>query len=149
GEDGLKLRTKWLGDLTVQDQAKLEEDFELAYDLAEQEVAKYRKKNGSKNKDHNVELSVEKKKEISEKKLKVVVKLYIDQITQNNILTLKKLFLDSPGHVCIDLDFYSEQEQLLGQIVVNQEWGVRFDSQLERMLKNFSFVKSVQLTSIE
>lgn len=149
GEDGLKLKAKWLGDLTLQDQAKLEEDFELAYDSAEQEVAKYKKKNGSKNKDYNVELSVEKKKEVSEKKLKLIVKLYIDQITHSHILALKKLFLDAPGHVCVGLDFYSEQEHLLGQILVSQEWGIRFDSQIERTLKNFSFVKSVQLTSLE
>jgi len=86
---------------------------------------------------------------MSEKKLKLIIKLHMEHITHSHILKLKEIFLSHPGHASVGLEFHSEEEKILGKIHLGQEWGVRPDGQLERVLKGFPFVKSVQLTSLE
>lgn len=141
-----KLRVKWLGDLTSHDQTALAEELELAYESATQEASRQRRSESSKN-NKEVTISTEKKKEMTEKNLKLSIIVNVDKINHSHILVLKKLFSENSGHISVSMDFISKEEKSLGQIFINHEWGVRFDGQLEMHLKRLPFVKSLQLVT--
>ncbi len=147
-ENSQKLRMKWMGDLTSDNQKLLEEELSLHYEQVLQEVPKQRKAEALASAKEKQEMTVEKKKELAEKGLQLLIKLKATQVKHSHVLTLKQLFLDNSGHICVALQFVSEEETSQGQIFINHEWGVRFDSQLEMQLKRLPFIKSVQLVTL-
>jgi DNA polymerase-3 subunit alpha len=148
-DDTHKLKIRYLSDLTSKDVLPLKAEVETSYQQISQEVARYKAKSDkAKQGDSEEKLSNEKKKEMNEKKLKVLIKIDADKIKHSNVLYLKKLFLDNPGHIAVDLIFLSKEEESLGVVSMNNEWGVRFENSLEGQIKRLPFVKAVQLTSI-
>jgi len=148
-EDTHKLKVRYLSDLTSMDVIRLKTEVENNYQQISQEVARYKSKSDKgKQADSEEKLSNEKKKEMNEKKLKVLIKIDADKIKHSNVLYLKKLFLDNPGHIAVDLIFLSKEEESVGVVSMNNEWGVRFENSFEGQIKRLPFVKSVQLSSI-
>ena len=148
--DALKLRIRWLAELEMCASDEVKMELENTYASAAAEVARF--KNKADNKKSGQEegaVSEEKKKEMTEKKLKLLIKCKASAIKHSDVLQLKKVFSDAQGHISVDVVFLSQQERPLGLLSIGNEWGVRFDAQLETQLKNLSFVSSVQLVSLE
>jgi DNA polymerase III subunit alpha len=146
-EGQIRVRIKWMSDLTSPSQETLAEEVEFAYENASQEVSKQKKAEASRSNQAVEEISVEKKKELAEKALKLELKLNIDQMTHSHVIALKKLFRDYSGHIAVTMEFVAESERALGRILIQDEWGIRFDGELEFHLKRFPFIKAIQLAS--
>lgn len=149
-EDTLKLRLRWLAhlDTCASDEVKLE--LENTYGSVSAEVAKFKgKSDGKKAGQEDAPLSDEKKKEMTEKKLKLLIKCKAQAIKHSHVLQLKRIFSEAQGHICVDVLFLSQEEKPIGLIAIGNEWGVRYDSHLETQLKNLNFIAGVQLVSLE
>lgn len=143
-EEEVSLKAKWIGDLTaINDEDK--EEFEKAYQSALDYAKMDKRKSSSKQAD---KITPEKKKEMAEKNLKLLVQLNIDAMQHSNILHLKKLFTDHPGHIQIAMEFENEQGTPIADLKIHSSWGVRFDGPLEGLLKKLPYVKGLQLTSL-
>lgn len=148
-EQELKLRVKWMGDLTTPAQEELKQGLEEGYMNAMQEVPKQRKVDTSKHHQAVVTLSMEKKKELAEKALKLTLTLDIEQMTHRHVILLKKLFSEYSGHISVAMKFISEDHHFWGHILVQDACGVRCDGELESHLKKLPFIKTIQLVSKE
>lgn len=149
-EESIKLRLRWLAELEscATDEVKLE--LENTYDSVVAEVSRFKKQSDSKKANQeDAPLSDEKKKEMTEKKLKLLIKCKAQEIKHSHVLQLKRIFTDAQGHISVDILFLSSAEKPLGLIAIGNEWGVRYDAQLETQLKNLPFVLGVQLLSLE
>jgi len=144
-EEESKIRVKWLGDLMAEDQESVSQELKGAYETVMQELPRQKKGDGSKS--AVIEPSSEKKKELAEKALRLDLKLDIEQISHTHILLLKKLFEEHSGHIAVAIEFLSENHGSLGSLFIQDEWGVRFDGELEFHVKRLPFVKSVQLNA--
>ncbi|MDN3507590.1 MAG: DNA polymerase III subunit alpha [Simkaniaceae bacterium] len=139
--DELKLRCRWLADLSeMDDEAKA-----LANEAVDRAKAMIKKeKSGQKN---NQELTPQKKREVAEKQLKVMMELDASQMQLSSILQLKKIFLDRAGHIALDISVKNGGDKI-GQLAIGTEWGVRFDGDLEMTLKRLPYVQKVELVSL-
>ncbi len=148
--DEIKLRLKWLADLEELRNDLIKEELIKVYETTTQEVAKYKSKSDNPKNGANAETpSAEMKKQLDEKKLKLLVKCQLTDVKHTHILSLKKLFTQTPGHIAVDLLFFSKEDKPTAMISLNTEWGVRLDGQLENQLKRLPFIKGIQLISIE
>ena len=143
-QEDVSLKPKWLGDLSsVGEESK--QQFEEAYKNALDFAKRDKRKSSSKD---STKITPEKKKEMAEKNLKLLIQLNIDSMKQSHILQLKKLFLEFPGHISIVMQFKDSHENPVADLLVHTSWGVRYDGQLESLLKKLSYIKNLQLTSI-
>ncbi len=141
----IALRARYLGDLsnvTDEDIENLKEEFSKAQKFAKSS----QKKNQSKGKNMNDPVV---KMTEAEKKLRLKIKIDADKISLSHLLKVKKLFKSNPGHIAVDLQFLTENEETIGNVLIQSDWGVRFDSSLENQLRALPFVKASQLINLE
>jgi DNA polymerase-3 subunit alpha len=148
-EDSLKLRLRWLAELETCASEEVRLELENTYDNVASEVARFKNRSDAKKTGEEAPLSDEKKKEMTEKKLKLLIKCKAPAIKHSHVLQLKKIFTDAQGHISVDVLFLSQEEKPLGLIAIGNEWGVRYDAQLETQLKHLPFVIGVQLVCLE
>ena len=81
-----------------------------------------------------------------EKKVQQILSIIIDadQVRHSHILQMKEYFRSSSGNIAIRIEFLSK-EQSLGNIKIQENWGIQFTPQLEEKLKKIGSIKQVQL----
>ncbi len=143
--DEVALRARSLSDLTEvgdEDLIELKKEFDSAVQFMKSLQKK--KNNKAKSMDDPATKKIE-----AEKKLRLKVKLNADQITLAKLLEIKKVFLSNPGHISVDLQFLTEDEAFIGQVIVQPEWGVRLENSFENQLRSIAAVRGVHLIHLE
>jgi len=136
--DDVKLRCRWLADLCDLDD-EVKQLAEEAYERA--------KSMGKKKKSAPKETPEHRKREMAEKKLKLFLELKAKEVRLSHILELKKIFQDNSGHITVDVAFIGEQG-VVGKVAINPDWGVRFDHEVEMLLRRLKYVEKVELRSL-
>lgn len=145
-KENFSLKARYLADLTSisdEDLTHLKEETEKA-----RQFIKHQTKQAQTKKDKQMNDPIVKKAE-AEKKIKLKLKLDADLLTLKDLLKIKKIFQNSPGHIAIVMHFIDTQEQNVGNVFIQSEWGIRFDSTFESQLRSFPFIKTVQLINLE
>lgn len=141
----ISLKCKYLADLTSVEEEDLQ-TLKEEFDKAKQFAKSMQKKSQGKGKNMNDPIV---KKTEAEKKLQLKLELNGDKVSLSKLLKIKKLFQDNPGHIAVDMHFTTDNEETIGNVMIQPEWGVRFDASLENQLKSFSFIKRAYLISLE
>ena len=87
---------------------------------------------------------VEKIKEEKKQPSLLCLKVDADQVRHSHILSMKELFRSSSGSSPVRIEFLSEGKSI-GNIRIEENWGVSLTPQLEEKLKQIISVKSVQI----
>ena len=138
----MKLQCKWIEDLTKVDGAMITA-CDNAYDKAKMQVKLYelREKNPKPKTESKI---VEKIKEEKKQPSLLCLKVDADQVRHSHILSMKELFRSSSGSSPVRIEFLSEGKSI-GNIRIEENWGVSLTPQLEEKLKQIISVKSVQI----
>jgi len=138
----IKLQCRWLDDLTRVDGAMITA-CDNAYDKAKMQakLSEMRERNPKPKPESK---PVEKAKEEKKKPAILHVKLDADEVKLSHILTMKELFRSSAGSTPVRIEFISGQHSL-GNVKIEENWGVMHTPQLEEKLKQLVSVKAVNV----
>ena len=128
-EKNLKIQIKWLEDLTTVNDNVIK-DCDHHFEQLKSQIKMYnlRKK--------IPQISEVKKTNAQEEKVtKVIIDIDANVFSLNNVLELKKMFYENPGHQTIQLNFYSN-ENLLGKLFIGSDIGIKNSSYLENKIKS-------------
>ncbi len=138
----VKLRCCWLEDLALIEGGNLQEcnnAFTLAKNQAQSDKMRKKKIENQAN-----QVSSEDQKRDKERLVKLLLSVNIDKIKLSNILQLKMLFYQYSGNSAVDLEFISENNKV-GTVGIQSEWGVRLDSEFESRLRSLPFISKYEL----
>lgn len=138
----MKLQCKWLDDLTKVDGAMITA-CDNVYDKAKMQVKlnELREKNPKpKTENKPMEKAKEEKKQASLLYLSVDA----DEVRLSHILTMKEIFRSSSGSTPVRIEFVSKGGSL-GNVRIQDNWGITANAQLEEKLKQICSIKSVKV----
>jgi DNA polymerase III subunit alpha len=132
-EGELKLQCRWLEQLSKVDDAVIEEASQIYSRIKRQ---------------GKMQKPIKESDPRSEREALAKLKLNVDieHLRLSHILELKALFRSYSGKTAVHLEFVSNGAKV-GTLVVESQWGVRFDAMLEERLRQFSAIKNVTLIS--
>jgi DNA polymerase-3 subunit alpha len=138
----MKLQCRWLDDLTKVDGAMITA-CDNAYDKAKMQVKmnELREKNPKPKMENK---PMEKAKEEKKQDSFLYLSVDADEVRLSHILNLKELFRSSSGSTPVRIEFISKGSSL-GNVNIQDNWGVSTSAQLEEKIKQIASVKSIKI----
>jgi DNA polymerase III subunit alpha len=132
-EDPFKLQIKWFDDLS-----RVDEEMIRISDDQYQRIKMQLKLSESREK------KTLPAKLVQEMKTRLKVTVDADELRHSEIINLKKLFRSYPGSTSISMRF-SSRGRAVGSIEIESTWGISYNEEVERALKNFSSIREINV----
>lgn len=135
-EESPKLNCRWLGDLTLADEAMIQAA-DQAYDAAKQKSARMASAQKREAKKPKVEV-----KEVEPEKTHVHMKLNAAETRLSHILELRSIFEEHRGTTPLTIDF-NISDKTIGSLQITARWGVKVTKEFLQKVESKPFVLKI------